>query len=939
MRKLLNPVALFVLAFLLSLPGAIAAQQKSAAPEKAAPQRSGAATAHKVAIPADRSVELHRGWALQSSCNVKATGDAISRSGFAIKGWHHAEVPTTVVGALITDGTYKDPYYGMNLRSLPGMDYSSKHFFSDQDMPAGSPYRCSWWFRTEFATPVGQTTIWLDFKGINYRANIWINGHQLANAKDVAGMNRAWEFDISELAAHGKPNALAVEVFAPEKNDLALTWVDWNPTPPDKDMGLWKEVFLRTSGRVAVRNSYVTSKLGDNYTTAALTASAELHNATDQAVKGTLHAKIGDINISQPVELAPSETRTVTFAPEQFAALNLKNPRLWWPYQMGKPELYSGQFSFETGGKISDVQTVRFGIREVTAEITKGGGSIEYETNSRTEPLRKGMATGSLLFRVNGKRVLIRGGGWAPDMFLRWPTERYRDQFNVTKGMGLNAIRLEGRMETDEFFDLADEMGLLIMPGWTCCDMWEHWKDWTPETYKIAGASLKHELDRLRNHPSVYVWLYGSDNPPPEDVEKMYLQIIKDERWPNPTISSASQTPTAITGPSGVKMTGPYEYVPANYWLTDTQAGGAHGYNTETSPGPAIPPLESLKRFIPKDHLWPIDDYWNYHAGLERFTNIDIFRNAIEKRYGPAQNLTDFLRKSQAQTYEGERGMFEAYARNKYDSTGVIQWMLNNGWPSLIWHLYDYYLVPAGGYFGTKKATEPLHVQYSYDDHSVAVINGYYTPQPGMHVTAKLYDINAKEIGSKDATLDLAADSSTKAFELPKPPESDKPQTYFVRLDLRDARGKLVSDNFYWLSSKPDVIDFAARTDTDYTPQKDFTDFTALNSLPLVKLSVRQRSESKKGEGSIRVTLHNPGKAIAFMVHTRLTRGKSDDDVVPIFWDDNYVSLLPGETRELTAHYDPSALAGKSPELVVDGWNVATTSPRSHGVTEKTAKK
>src|SRR5205085_2312567 len=143
---------------------------------------------------------------------------------------------------------------------------------------------------------------------------------------------------------------------------------------------------------------------------------------------------------------------------------------------------------------------LRFGIREVTAEHTPDG-SVEFKTNSKTEAVREGTATGGLLFKINGKNVLIRGGGWSPDMFLRWPSERLRNQFQLTRDMGLNAIRLEGRMETDEFFDLADQMGILIMPGWTCCDMWEHWKEWQPETYKIASASLRHELDRLRNHP------------------------------------------------------------------------------------------------------------------------------------------------------------------------------------------------------------------------------------------------------------------------------------------------------------------------------------------------------------------------------------------------------------------------------------------------------
>jgi len=272
-------------------------------------------------------------------------------------------------------------------------------------------------------------------------------------------------------------------------------------------------------------------------------------------------------------------------------------------------------------------------------------------------------------------------------------------------------------------------------------------------------------------------------------------------------------------------------------------------------------------------------------------------------------------------TYEGERAMFEAYARNKYDSTGVIQWMLNNGWPSLIWHLYDYYLVPAGGYFGTKKACEPVHVQYSYDDNSVTVINGTYEAIPGMKVSAKLYNVAAKEAASKDAALDLAPDSSTKAFELPK--VDNQTPTYFLRLQLHDAQGKLVSDNFYWLSTKPDVLDWAARTDTVYTPQKAFADMSALNKLPQVKLAVSEKIQSIGAERAIHVTLRNPSQALAFMVHLRLTQGQGGDDVIPIFWDDNYVSLLPGESRELTGRYDAASLGGKAPALEVDGWNVA----------------
>src|ERR1700751_2278862 len=216
-------------------------------------------------------------------------------------------------------------------------------------------------------------------------------------------------------------------------------------------------------------------------------------------------------------------------------------------------------------------------------------------------------------------------------------------------------------------------------------------------------------------------------------------------------------------------MTGPYEYVPPVYWLADTQAGGAYGYNTETSPGPAIPPRESLEKFIPKDHLWPIDDVWNYHAGGERFTNLNIFTDVLNRRYGQATSLDDYERKAQAMTYDGERAMFEAYGRNKYTPTGVIQWMLNNAWPSLIWHLYDYYLVPAGGYFGTKKAQEIVHVQYSYNDDSIAVVNGTYETIKDLKVAARIFNIDGKEVASQEATVDLPADAATKAFDLPTP--------------------------------------------------------------------------------------------------------------------------------------------------------------------------
>ncbi len=289
---------------------------------------------------------------------------------------------------------------------------------------------------------------------------------------------------------------------------------------------------------------------------------------------------------------------------------------------MGEQNLYAAKLSFQVGNETSDAATVNFGVREVTSVLTDKG----YR-----------------LFKVNGRKVLIRGAAWAPDVLLRWSSKRLDADLNYVRDMGLNTIRLEGRIDRDELYEKTDRFGILVMPGWTCCDAWEMWSNWKQEQHKIAAESLRSQIRVLRNHPSVFVWLYGSDGPPPADVEKMYLGILKDLNWPNPSVSSASATATTVTGQSGMKMTGPYEYVPPVYWLADTKAGGAYGYNTETSAGPAIPPRESLERFIPKEHLWPIDDVWNFHSGGERFTTVNVFTEQIHRYRSDSVDAEQFL--------------------------------------------------------------------------------------------------------------------------------------------------------------------------------------------------------------------------------------------------------------------------------------------------------
>ena len=862
-------------------------------------------------------VALAQGWKIQSSAKVKEGGETLSSPKYRPRGWHDATVPTGVVGALVKNKVYPDPFYGKNLRSIPGTTYPIGENFSNHPMPADSPFVVPWWYRTEFTVPTADAgkTINLHFDGINYRANIWLNGKQIAKSEDVVGAFRMFRFDISQHVLQGKPNVLAVQVFPPKDTELAITFVDWNPQPPDKNMGLWRRVYLTATGPVTVRHPFVETDVDLPEAKAArLTVSAELQNHQKQPVKGTLKGTIGEINFSQPVELAAGETKEVLISPEQVPELAINNPRLWWPAQMGKPELYDLDLKFEADGKVSDGAKIRFGIRKITSELLDHDGrEFELKDEGSKISYKKRM-----LFKVNGKPILIRGGGWASDMFLRADPRRFEQEIAYTKDMGLNTIRLEGKLETDEFFDIADREGILLIGGWCCCDHWEHWDKWKPEDHVVAQHSQRDQLKRLRSHPSLLLWMNASDFPPPAEVEKMYIGELKQCRWPNPYVSSATGKVAQHTGISGVKMTGPYEYIPPRYWLDDKERGGAWGFNSETSMGPAPPPIESLRRMIPKEHLWPMGEYWDYHAGGSQFKNIKTFASALDARYGKADSVEEFAAKSQVMTYEGIRAMFEAYSRNKYESTGVIQWMLNNGWPSVIWHLYDFYLRPGGGYFGAKKALEPLHPQFSYDDRSVWLVSSQYQDAPGLKLTATVYDLNMVEKHKQQATINAAADSTNKAFAIPE--LQDISTTYFLVLTLDDAAGKRLSSNIYWLSTKPETLQWDKST-WYFTPATSYADFTALDTLPKVRLQHSANTERQGDKVRTVVTIKNPSKSIAFAVRLKANDSKGEE-VLPVLWEDNYFALLPGEERQIAATH--SAGDARDPKLAVtvEGWNV-----------------
>jgi exo-1,4-beta-D-glucosaminidase len=855
-------------------------------------------------------LKLNQEWSIQDSDLVTQGGAELSLTTFNPAGWHPATVPSTVLGALVSSGAYGDPFISKNLVQLPGSgaDYVIGENYSTKETPRSSPFGRGWWYRNAFLIAADQRNRHLDlhFSGITEGAEIWFNGHMLAKSEDTAGTYRAHDFDVTALAKFGDINVIAVLVGTPTPKDLTATWVDWNPTPQDKNMGIWREVELRTHDEVSILHPQVLTKLNlPKIDIAHLTVEAQVKNAALKSVTGRLHGTIGSIDFSKQVILKPGETKLVSFTSKAFPQLNIVNPLLWWPAQMGAANLHKLYLDFEIGTEISDTHQLTFGIRQIDSKLT---------------------VDGSRLFLVNGKPIQIRGGGWASDLLLRFSRTRLEKELRYVRDLGLNTIRLEGRFETPDFLDATDRDGILVMPGWVCCNAWQDGAFWPDRNYKIAAASIRDQIYDFRAHPSVFVFLYGSDEAPNSTIAKIYVDAFQTYHWPNPILSSAADTDTYPSGRTGVKMNGPYDYVPPLYWYADKgNYGGAWGFNTETSPGPSVPPLESLKEFIPANHLWPIDDFWNFHAGENQFHDMHVFIEATNKRYGESKSVEEFAMKSQVMAYDGHRAMFEAFGRNKYHSaTGLIQWMLNNSWPSLIWHLYDYYLRPGGAYFGVKKANEPLHIQYSYDDKTIVVVNGSYSKALGLKASVEAYDFDLTKLYSKSAVVNMLPDSSKVVLTLPS--LTPKSKTYFVRLTLKDPSGTSLSENFYWLSTQTEAFNWLL-TDFTHTPLLQEADLMALNKLAPVKLNLSAKIDDVARSGDVKV--ENPSKELAFFIHLRLISTDTGKEVLPILWQDGYFSLLPGESRTIHVDFPLADLGGRhhphlsgAYEIDVDGWNI-----------------
>lgn len=873
-----------------------------------APSAVGQGSHEKVAV------SLHDGWFVQSAANVSATGSQISTPGYAPTGWLKTSIPATPVGAEVENGVYPDPHVGLNAQRIPcwpaqGINYAN------QAWPSGCPYGPGdWWFLNQFTLPTtlsGQR-IYLHFDGINYRANLWVNGTQIDNNTHLVGTYTGWEYDITGVANIGAANAVALDIQGPSSSDLAIVFVDWYPLPADRDEGIWRDAWITNSGPVKVRFPQVQTSVSADLSSASLTVTAELSNPTNASVTGTLSGTItpGNISFSQTVTLlAATSSQVFTFTPTSYPQLVVASPALWWPHDLGPQNLYQCQMQFSVGSTVSDTNTFNFGIRK----LDTGLGPVD--------PSGKQWRW----FQVNNVPLLIKGAGWAPDMMLKATRDpmRLKETFDLVTDMGMNALRFEGKMEDQAFYDLADQYGVLLMAGWVCCSQWEKWGSWSTENHTVANTSLDTQMRALRNHPSAFVWVNSSDLLPPASDEQQEVNIEKADNWPNPVEPLANYGSSTITGLNGWEEGGPYEWEPPMFWYFGPNLAWAHGFLTEGSVGPDIPAMESMITGLQENPInYPEDSTWDWHMGGTPFGNLNVVDSALGNRYGSAPTATDYIRKMQMQNYESWRAQYESYEtnRSKTDgsaSTGIILWMLTSGWFSLHWQTFDWYLRPSSAYFAVKLSAQPLHVSWDYDfNNNVTVTNDYPQSFTNLTVTVDVLDVKLVNKYHNSATLNVSPHSSTVAFTIPHMSTLGiTTTTYYVRLRMTDSSGNAITNNFYWYSTTPDGLKNSCRWFVCL--ESHSANLTALATLPNVTIS---HSDSI-GVNSVTTTLTNPSTSTtaALLIRARVTNG--GNEVLPVFWSDNYISLLPGESRTLTANFEAGTLPPGS-IVQIDGFNI-----------------
>jgi exo-1,4-beta-D-glucosaminidase len=855
-----------------------------------------------------------QGWQVQSSDIATEPAEQISDPSFDTAGWlpvtpDDAGAPGTEINALLQNGECPNVFYGDTMRQCFG--YMSKRG------PVTVPrFAVPWWFRTDFTVSAKRHAD-LVVPGVVGEGDVWVNGTLVAGRDVVSGAFAGHTFDVTSLVRPGR-NSLAIKMYPNNPRKMySVSQLDWSQIPPDNNTGIQFPVQLRLSDALSGSNAHVVQENAADLSSSTLTAKLDVTNTSTRPQHGEVSATIvppgggKPITVRQNVDVAASSTKTVSFSP-----VTIKKPRVWWPYSMGDQPLYTLRTSVSQRGKVSTTSSDTFGIRTVTTRLV--GQSPQAPDGAR-------------IFAVNGREFVFRGGGYAPDMFLRYSKADTARQITLIKNLGLSGIRLEGHDMPADFYEQYDRAGLLILGGFLCCDGWEPPSEdnLTERDFRIMHESARSIGERERNHPSVitYGW---SDNAPLPRQETETLAGFAEADFDVPVIASAEYKSTEKLGPAGEKE-GPYDWVPPSYWYDSTHfdpndssrtnVGGAWAFGSEQSAGHTVPTLDSLRGFLSPaelDKLWQDPEYNQYHANYEeghggyKFGTLYTFDTALAARYGQWSDLDSFVKLAQLANYENVRSQFEAYLDHSTDpanpSTGIVYWQLNKGWPTLLWSLYNHDGNQPGSYYGAQKANKPLHALLGYDDDTVTVDNLGGTTEQGLSVRARVYDLAGTVLDDQRADgISLASQEVRNDVLRPKLPTTGP--AYFVELEL-SRNGTVVDRNVYWRSTTPDVVDWAATQGNPQATMTQYADLSALQSLPRTAVDVTTTSR----RGTTSVTITNNSDTVAFFLRADV---QGDQWAT---WDDNDITLWPGQSQTITASHG----AGPKPVVTVSGFNTPT---------------
>lgn len=915
-------------------------------------------------------------WSVQSSAVVPDSGDVISKPGYAASNWlpvHNddGDAPGTEMAARVNNGVYGDVFYSCNMANVtPASNTNCTGLVNYADF---SP---PWWYRSEVTMHAAAgDRITLVTNGLLPGADIWLNGVSVAPFTATIGGYARYEFDVTDLVRDGA-NAIALRFQQNNAtNFLTTNTVDWNMPAPDAITGAQFPIQLRITKAVELNDLHVVQGNAGDMSTSDLTVKATLRNRSDQAQAVSLDGRITQAQDASPrtfttsLLLNPGETRKVSFTPDSYPSLHVDNPHVWWPYQMGDQPMYDLSLSAKLGATVTDSASESFGIRTVTSYLT---------------PATAMAPQGARQFVINGKPVAIRGGGWSEDLFFRYDRQHAANQIAIMKSMGIQTVRTEGKNMPDDWYDQMDRSGMLVMAGWTCCNRWEPGANvWTEADYRVATNSSLHEGARLRDHPSVFTFLVGSDNQPNPLQEESYLRAFAQVDWQVPILAAAEYKRSPQLGWSGTKE-GPYGWAPSGYWWDNTHRtgnetsdltsqGGSWMLDTEQGPGHTMPTKDSLDRFLTgAEQAKMVDcakpgptpnanqpggnpplttqECWMFHTDTSgNYRHLSKENDAINKRYGQITDVDDLVKKWQLQNYEDHRGMFEAVIGHSKvappltPSTGTIYWMMNKGWPSLLWILYgdDYDLM--GTYFGAKEAQKPVHALWNYptgqggSDGQVAVDNLTGATQRNLSVTSRVYNLDGAVLDTQTASALTIASQGVQYVLTPKVPTAPADSVYFVELTLSQ-NGTPIDHNVYWYSTTPDIVTWPSSAGAQNgANMTQYANMKALRTLPNAALSVTASTKSQATQANgadrlttVTVTNTSATPTVGLLLRADLRRGAADgtpdpgdNEILPTIYSDNDITLWPGQSQTLTASFRSADLKGRTPIVSVTGWNTA----------------